>query len=799
MSLTDFRHERASALRRRLLTAIVIFYAAATVSEMARAQDNGHTIEEMTIVQKHLMVKDDDIANAATPVAMSDIEAEGAATGSIETLLNMTPSVNAYTQGIGQNAPTLSVRGQNEQSLSLTVNGVPLMGLFGSAGGYLSNWTGVGGPLTLNEIAGAEVYAGVAPPDKQGFGTVGGTLAFTTREAGDQRSLDFNAGFGSFKTLHEGFAANTGKLFSDDADAIKAYLMYDQSSADGFIQATQSQYRNLLFNIIKPYEGGLGKVELTIIDNWGKGYVQIEPTPVPLQQDYGFFYNKPHSDGFYKESNNYLTVMLRDVTPINDNLIYDGTIFFQNQTSTANSWESPSDEESTYPANIYIPAFFYPCPNTPSNNYASNPQGCNAFNQNSLEQTVGFAPKLSYFLDTDWAHQEVTAGGLFGRSRSTLAMYEYGSIDMPESWSYNGLAYGGFQQRTVISGFFQDKIDLLDGTLHLLPGLREEVAYTSAHQIAYNGYLVPQIVDNWTHKTEPYYGVSYDLPKNVTAYASYGTGSLFAPLNSYSVGTNGTTNAPLPEAITFYEAGLKYNTPTLFLGADYYYQKLRHAFSSFTNFTNGNEVYGNGGREQFRGVEVSGRYKLPEPVLPGVSLFGNASFNQARYLATTSGFDSLADDQFGINYRGTPLSNVPEYLGNLGVEYDDGAGFLARLTAHYTGAEFITQDLTTGPACAAATYNASLCGLTYTDLTQHNPSNTIFNLLLSYRVEVPGDALKNVTLKLNIKNLLDKHYYTYYYSAENPAEGNIYGVEPIFSNGLVAAPRTLMGEISLHF
>jgi outer membrane receptor protein involved in Fe transport len=59
--------------------------------------------------------------------------------------------------------------------------------------------------------------------------------------------------------------------------------------------------------------------------------------------------------------------------------------------------------------------------------------------------------------------------------------------------------------------------------------------------------------------------------------------------------------------------------------------------------------------------------------------------------------------------------------------------------------------------------------------------------------------LKNIMLQLNIKNLLDKHYYTYYYSAENPAEGNIYGVEPIFSNGLVAAPRTLMGEISLHF
>ena len=279
----------------------------------ARAQQSGATagtggsqIQVVTVVAQRLLKRDKDVASAITEITPTQIAAQGITMGSIQTLLKQTPSVNAYTQGPGQTAPTLSIRGERAGELSETLDGVPLTDLLagqsGASGNYLSN--NVGSAIVLSQISGVNVYAGVAPPDKQGFGTVGGTVAYSLVKPTDKPYVELEGGVGSFSTYHGGININTGRI-GGDADALKALLQYDQSETAGYVQNTYSQYKNILFSIDKPYDDALSDVRFTLIDNTGRGNVQTQPTPTALIKSNGLNYNFPNNIGYYNQSGNF--------------------------------------------------------------------------------------------------------------------------------------------------------------------------------------------------------------------------------------------------------------------------------------------------------------------------------------------------------------------------------------------------------------------------------------------------------------------------------------------------------------
>lgn len=776
-------------------------------------------IEEVTVIQHRLLVKDADIAGATSNVSARDIEASGATTGSLETLLTSTPSVTGYSEGVGQNAETLAIRGERELELSQTINGMPMTGLFSGAGAApgpgFSNGN-LGGPLTLNEIAGADIYPGVAPPDKQGFGTVGGTVAYRTKEATDQRSLDVNSGFGSFATRHAGFEANSGKLFTDDADAPKLLLFYDRSWSDGFIKNSQAQYNNVLFNVIKPYNGGLDKSELTVIDNSVHGLVDNQPPPLFLIDQAGYTANFPVSEGFQSDRANYLTVLARNEMALSENFILDSSLLFQNTVFRNVGYNNPNSlgPNSPYPlgieANIFNPYFFYGAigaqPNFSYNPIASFGSAINGLTSEvavGQVQTVAFEPTLSYFLDTDWARQQFTLGLFAGRSYETSATYAYGTTNMPEICGFNAINCGGFNQRSVLSGFVQDKIDLFDDSLHVQPGLRIETAYTSVHNQMTSVVYDPYRLTNYTKQGEPYVGVSYDLPRHVTAYASAGIGSLFAPTSDYYVGSSGTTGAPNPERVYSVEAGLRYDTADLYLSGGWYYQNVKGGFSFYEDYIINEFVAGNTAEQQFRGVEFSAKYKIN----PVWTISGNGSYNQAQYLANAFTLVTVAEDQYGYEFKGANASNVPSKLVNVALDYDDGI-ISGRLAGRYTGSTYTTGDLLGPTYCGnpslsayqAGTYNPAnypLCAATTTVPTK-NPAYSLVNLLLSYKFSVDSESVKSVKFSLNVQNLLDHHYYSYRYSTENALAG-LYGIQPAFDNAMIGPPRSIMGDLTIRF
>ncbi len=222
--------------------------------------------------------------------------------------------------------------------LAETLDGVPINNLLVGSGDYLDAGS-MSSPVTLNEIDGVTIYPGLAPPAQQGFGTTGGTIAYTTKQPTDERYEELEGGYGSFDTSHVGFVINTGKLY-DDVDAPKAILLYDQSQSAGYVDNTKAQYHDFMFNIEKPYDDGLSKVGLVIIYNQGKGYIQTLPTPTALIDANSRSFNYPLSDGYNRQADQNLTTILSDETYINQYAIFDGSLFFIHQTQTNDNYGS---------------------------------------------------------------------------------------------------------------------------------------------------------------------------------------------------------------------------------------------------------------------------------------------------------------------------------------------------------------------------------------------------------------------------------------------------------------------------
>jgi iron complex outermembrane receptor protein len=766
------------------------------------ASDAGaYNIDTVHIRYKKLLLKEKDLPSAVTELTKKDIQAENPTMGSIQTLLKDAPSVQAYAQGPGQSAPTLAIRGVKNDELAETLDGIPLSGILNGSGDYLSN--NIGAPLTLNEIDSVNIYPGIAPPEDQGFGTVGGTVAYTSKQPTDDRYAELEGGIGSFDTQHFGFTINTGKI-GDGPDAPKALMLFDQSETAGFVSNTPAKYHDFLLNVEKPYDNGLSKVGLLIIFNQGRGSVQTTPTPTALIQSNKFTYNFPRSLGFYNQSGQFLTTILSDETYINKYMIFDGSLFYQHDTDQIDSYAAPSTVDGSFPysVNVQAPVNFYGDIGPSTYHYAPgyftyDPTKTfgNIDNGESSEYTlghgnkIGITPKLNIFLP----HNTIAIGGLIAKETSGGTQYIYGGTLASENAinGYDSFALGGGEQRSVYVGYISDKIDLLDNKLHIEPAARVTAAYTSTITQFSSFYQAPAKYQNFTRVGEPYIGISYDAPFHLIPFASAGRGSLFSPAADYAGGISGlpgTTHAPTPEIVHLYEGGLKYDTPRLYLSADYYYQQVVDAFSFYENYDLGQFYYANQGGFILRGIEGNGEVRIT----PDLSLSGNISFNTTKYTQSDFAFVTLANDQFGYAYKGTPFSNTPYVLANVELDYDHGP-FSGRIQGQYTGNENQTTDLIT-PADPTGQFS----GATITDPYNKNDPNFIINLYGSYKIPIHSHALQSVTATLTIDNLLDTKYFTDKYYSEIAYNG-VYSILPQYESGLIGPPRSIQLDLTARF
>ncbi len=760
---------------------------------------NAYQIKKVHIIYQHNLLKEKDLPSAVTELTQKDIQTVNPTMGSIQTLLKQAPSVQAYSQGPGQSAPTLAIRGVKNDELAETLDGIPLSDILNGSGDYLSN--NIGSPITLNELDSVNIYPGIAPPEDQGFGTVGGTVAYTSKQPTNDPYAELEGGIGSFDTQHVGFTINTGKMY-DSIDAPKAIMMYDQSQTAGYVSNTNAQYHDFLFNVIKPYDNGLSHVGLLIIFNQGKGFVQTTPTPT-ADTDQKFTYNFPKDLGYYNQAGQFLTTILSDETYINQYLTFDGSLFYQHSSDTIDSYAAPSTVDGSFPyaVNVQAPVNFFGDLGPASDHYdpgffTYDPTATfgSTYNGESSEYTtghankIGFTPKLNIFLP----HNTIAIGGVIAKESSSSSQYVYGGDQAQENQDdgYNSLVLGGGQQRTIYVGYISDKIDLFDNKLHIEPAARVTAAYTSNIQ-QYNDTYIGAKYQNFTKVGEPYIGISYDAPFHLVPYASYGKGSLFSPADDYAGGVTGlpgTTHAPNPEIVHMYEVGLKYDTPRLYLNFDYFYQKVNDAFSFYENYDLGQFYYSNGGGFLVRGLEAAGAFKIT----PAISIAGNISFDNTDYTESDFQFVTLANDQFGYAFKGTPFSNTPDVLANVSLTYDKGP-LSATLSGQYTGKENQTTDILT-----PNDPEGQLSGATITDLNNANDPDFIANFTASYKIPIHSHHVQSLTATFTALNMIDVKYFEDKYYSEIASSG-VYSVLPQYESGLIGPPRSLQLDLVARF
>lgn len=853
---------------------------------------------------KRLLLKAKDPPSAATELESREISAAGIA-GSTGSLLRQAPSIYEYQYGLGDSTTEISIRGVRGLESAETLDGVPMQDLLAPGITAISDNLGnsIGNYFELGQLHGVTVYPGIAYPDQNTFGTIGGTIAFESMRPSDEQSLDVSGSVGSFQTWDEGFVINTGAMNSalgSGDNAPRALIGYQNLQSAGFIDHLATRENNIEAALDKPYDDGLSIFQATALFNTGKGYVENEPVPAPYLNRNGLFSNFPTSQNFGYQNNQYLTLILKDETYVNDMLILGLTGFYRhndNQFETYGSLSvtppigdyNPAAVGTAYPfidtpagfgyaafygpgALLYKPGIYsynplaaYPpgspaCPKAYVAEYAAAgqvaPCGLNAQLNVGSSDTYGIQPRATVFLPEEWGIENtLKIGGLFAKETSpTTRSYFGGTPNVPQTpqnldTMFGGGFAGGFDggsQRTILQGYVQDKIDLLNDSLHLTPGLTLEGSFSSFRQsevfdFAVGGFA-PYKATKWDRDYLPFLNVTYNLgrvlpgAKGLSLYGSTGQSALYAPVSDF--GPNGNGAPPNASIVHLYEGGARYDTSNLLLSFDYFYQKIDRDFSFFTNVSlpqTGLSLYSDVGQREFKGVEGA----LQWQVTPELEVFGNFSHVLAKYLSNYFAYVTIAEDQYGIAFKGAPIAGVPDWLSTFGVDwarkstFADNDDFNLRFGATYTGRQAITYNLEgDSPAptfpglppaigvCTvqsaqsahpppACTRFAELAGATVYDPYRALPPFAVFNLDLTYVLPTPWlMPLKDLKFDLNIQNLFDQQYFQYYYVQISPGPciatpsnpvASPFGCSPNFAQGIPGQPFSVFFTATGHF
>ena len=808
--------------------------------------------ESITVKAKRLLQKEKDSPSAVTELGKRQVEQEGVM-GSTSTLLRQAPSVYVYQVGPCENEPVLSIRGTRGLEVAATLDDVPMQDLLiGGTTGYLGN------RFTLDQIDGVTIYPGVAYPDKNTFGTIGGTIAYTTKRSTDDFQIDVTGSIGSFDTYEEGLQINSGRIdgpWGTGDNAPKMLLSYSNLQSGGYIDYTPARYNNMLFDFDKPYDDGLSKFSATVIYNTGSGALQDQPTPSPLLQSVGTYSNYSPDQLFTHEQDEYLTIYLQDETYINDWVNAGASVFYRNSDAAQENYANPDVLYNGYPANIYpyvnvpynlqypdqfgigpghyyVPGYLNYDPEVYVNNPKTcpadlaglgaapnqSPCGLNAETFYAHTDSYGFQPHVTFLLP----YNTLKIGGLIAKETEPTPTSFIGGTpnvpSLPGINEYQPNGYNGGSQRTIYQIYAQDKVDLLDNTLHFTPGATLEFTNSSNHAdyfavVGNPTNAVPDgavsYIDSYKYTkfdrdALPFFHAAYDLDKvlpelkGTSFYASFGTSALFAPTTDFGPTTTG--GVPYASIVRMYEGGVKHDTSDLLLSLDYFYQKVDRDFGFYEGSgTTGNQnFFGNSGQREFKGVEAAATWQMN----PHWTFFFNGSHLLAKYLVTNPAFSTIGEDQYGLAIKGDPISGVPDWLANFGVDYStkhiflDNDEFSARFSGQYTGQQFTTYDLSINqPVPPYPTSQTQ--GDTVTNLNSKLPAFAVFNLLMSYTLPTPGLPTKHLKFDLNIQNLFDQRYYQYYYSQIPPINGEYYCCA--YEDGLPGEPFSATFSVTARF
>ncbi len=668
--------------------------------------------------------------------------------------------------GLGNNKG-FTIRGMSDGQYNLTMDGIPV----GDANDFTHHSSNY---FMAQDLDSVTVDRGPGQASTIGYATFGGTVGMQTRDPLSKLTTTVYGGYGSFATRLAGVAFNTGILSSGGS----GYLDYKQLKSNGYLTGATVDRSNVVAKFVQPVGDDTTLTFLAMRNTNGGGnaaivgatsfpYVADSKYPYtssmpgqmqvfgknyglsnnPQSQAYtGYNYDKFNSDFEYVG----LTTSVGDVKI--DNKLYTyayyhrgwngldpngGNLDYGQLSSAAGGMD-----DGTFPAGLGT-----------TNGTVYSPTDVPGQKMYLLYRNWGDVLRFSQTLGPGELGYGIWA------NKQNYHRYE-AEIDFSLGGALNPVLKGGdpVTQSTDrrIDGTFWAIQPYLQYAWHIsdqltfTPGLK--YVYFKRHDIAPIQQKVRTAFDysqTWK-KALPSFDLHYAIDPHWAAYVQASEGYLAPNENLYYVANPDTASQGLQTQSTRnYQIGTSWRDDRWTLSGDLYAINFSNQISSTkvgkeTFFTNLGGV-------KYRGAEIEGSVAVGG----GFSLYGNASYNQAK-----------------VDKTGLQLKRVPKTTAAAGVLYHAGA-ISASLLAKHLGTSYGDTGVD-GSGAPALVYPL--------------PAVTIVNLSLNYTLQHAGFLPRGSQFGLRVTNLTNQTPLVH--------EGTTNNGVPLF---YTVAGRAVMGTFSLPF
>jgi hypothetical protein len=670
---------------------------------------------------------------------------------SVTAVLNNVPGFNARALGVGGfvvSGTAFTLDGFRSSELGTTFAGIPDLNTF--AGGFFGNSDqAIGQPLVAMDVSGVHVYSGASTQADSSINDLGGTIAFEPALPGKRFGVKLGVTGGVYAAggteMVDHVSVNSGAIKS--LHGLRVVAKFERMRVDGPWNNVIEHMNSYYFAAVQPTSSG--HVKLIALVNAANGQTP-NYVPAPILAQHGYDYNYPMNVSFQNQETQSTFVALSAKSLLNPRMIGDIKAFYVGTTNDRTSWVNPIYYNPSAGAVVYdgySSDLSHALDNCSAlNSFFSAPPYPEAYDCSAARQQFGSAEAgtayhryiqnyaemgamghLTFLLPDNTV--QVGASGFVAPMLSTESWY--GSWPVAANKSGYNAAWLEHDGQTWMQTYIQDNIRLLNGKLHIYPGVKfTRLAMFSNDDQGYFYQHSGSITKIYKY-IEDSIGVNYALTPELNAYVNWGQSTRAPAIGALYGQIGGQQPLPVtvkPETVDNIDAGFRFKNPYYYWDVAFFNRNFTNIFSSTFNVISGITLTTNAGNAIFRGGTIGGGVNLPYHL----QLNGNAGYTHAVY---TTNFTTTSGAAFTNGMR---QPNVPVETANLDLAYNHGPWY-GSLSEHYTGAEYLASYLT------GVTTHYQLGG--YGTL----------NLTGAYTWNVHARMLRSLKLTLHVDNLLNRH------------------------------------------
>ncbi len=611
--------------------------------------------------------------------------------------------------GLYEYANQVHMRGFNKSQIAFLVDGVPL-GASATAGGAPVNRF-----VETENLASVSVFQGSGSLATPSAAALGGSINYVTALPQASTAVKVATTSGSFGAKRLFSRIDTGEFAKDS----RAYISASQTSTNKWKNIGQLKREHLDGKLMTKL-GGVD-IQLNVSYNNRKDHDYLAISKANYEKYGRYFglnsnwvtlptsnastqtkYNAYNADGWQNARTDTLVSMNFNADVGGSTLKI--TPYYHNQSGTGN-W----------------------APNYVINTADSNSSTNKDYTKQSFRQSEYYTQRYGATLNwnMDLGEHELLAG-IWGESSARQnKRYWYNLKDQNTGLTYNQTPYyENFNRNfdtTSIMAYIQTKLHFLDDNLIVDVGAKSEIITVTYTDVQNSSNSQPAKAS--TAPFLPQLGLTYKLDNANQIYTSFAMNYAQLPDSIYT----GTAYDPniKNESSTNTDLGYRFNSNNSAITATLYYVDYQNKIEKITNgtgniFATNTSYAANVGGVTTKGLELSGLYRFNQ----AWKISGNYTYTDATYTS----------DVNGVALSGKSVPFMPKHMLNLALDFTKD-GYLFGLSAKYNNTIYGTRD------------NSDKI---------HN--YTLAKAYLGYKKSLKGSAFKDISVLMNINNLLNADY-----------------------------------------